>query len=485
MIVALFIMLGACAPQPRTEGPPSLVLVSLDTFRADRVGALGGPVGLTPNLDAFAAESTVFEAAYSQAVQTTPSHTSVFTSRYPSETTGADGDPYVPPETPLLAQLLKLYGFQTGAFVGGGDLSEARGLSGGFDRYTQGPDFGSLWHTTPPALAWLDERDAAKPYFLFVHGYDAHSPYLKPPPYGYLRADAAAAGPGQEAVRSATERIVDGVMYQGFWVLMHGYAERLRPRSAEGRAWTAREGAADGEPTQVVSEADIALVRGVYDGGVAYADAQFGRLMAGLQARGALDEAWIVVMADHGEQLGERGIFGHCCDTGDEETHVPLLVRAPGGAGGGQRVRGIVELVDVMPTLLAIVGATPPAGIHGVSLLDAARGAPFAGRAYAYTEGSETMRTLSMRGAAGRLTWTGLPATAPQLPALLRAVRVDGPSFTADAALPVATRAQMRDAMVEWVRALAPPPTGAVSRPPRPAALDAALRAHGYWDAAP
>ena len=310
-------------PLPKT---PSIVLVSLDTLRADRVGALGNPDGLTPNLDAFAAEAVVFDRAFSQAVQTAPSHASIFTGRYPSEQTSTGNDTVLSPEHPTLAQMLTAYGYQTGAFVGGADLSPVRKLAAGFGTYESSEDFGSLWHTTPHALAWLDKVNPALPFFLFVHGYDCHSIYLKPAPYGYLHADLAYKGVAAQAITSATERIIDGRLYANLDGLLRADNNLLRARSPANKD-AVQQMLEDGGTPIYTTPQDLTYIRGVYDGAVSYADAMFGRLLAGLEQRGVLDNAIIVLMSDHGEQLGERGIFGHCCGLGDEETHTVLMVR--------------------------------------------------------------------------------------------------------------------------------------------------------------
>lgn len=470
-------------PAATAGGPPPIVLLSMDTFRADRIGAYGNPDGLTPNLDAFAKEAVVFDNVFSQAVQTAPSHSSLFTSRYPTEQVGPDRMPYIPPDQPRLPQLLGLYDYQTAAFVGGGDLHPVRGLNAGFDTYEVSRDFGSFYHSGPMALSWLDTAPKDKPYFLFVHGYDTHAPYLRPPPFGYSRADARADNQGQVAVRTATERIVDGVLYPDFDALMRSFERQLRPRSAEGKRQTAEIAASTlrGE-AHPVSEEDLAFVRSVYDGAISYADTMVGSFLAGLESRRVFDDAIVIILSDHGEQLGEHGVFGHCCEANDEETHVPLMVRMPHGEGGGRHVKGLVELVDVMPTILEIVGATPPARIHGQSFAAALHGGAFAGREYVYTEGTELMRTVTMRGLAGRLSYMGLSASQPLLPDLVEAARIDGPGFVATGGLPDAERTAMRTAMVGWLRTLSPPPPPPGKRNELPDSLKKSLREHGYWD---
>ena len=176
--------------------------------------------------------------------------------------------------------------------------------------------------------------------------------------------------------------------------------------------------------------------------------------------RGWLDRATIVVFSDHGEQLGEDGIFNHCCGVGDEESHVVLMVRPPGGVKG-RREDGIVELVDVMPTLLELAGATPPAGIHGRSFAAALRGEAWTGRDVAWTQGGPAMRQLGARTATGRLIWSGVPSSSPFAAPMLAAASLPGPGFTSD--LPAADQDKLRAAMVAFLPTLALPPTRAAT----------------------
>lgn len=483
LIVCAALAAVGCARGEKPAGPPPVVLISLDTFRADRLGVFGNPNGLTPNLDAFAAEAVRFDNAYSQAVQTSPSHASMFSSRYPSEQIGSDGQPYIPADMPVMASVFGVYGYQTAAFVAGGELNRHGGLAVGFDTYESAEDFGSLWHTVPMAMRWMDKRDADRPYFLFIHGYDTHSRYLKPTPFGYAYNDPAATGAGPYAVRTATERIVDGVFHGDFQGLINGYADELRPRAPEARARLAASAGPEGARLTLGPD-DAAYIARAYDGAVSYADAQFGLLMADLQQRGVLDEALVVVMADHGEQLGEYGIYGHCCEMNDEETHVPLLVRAPHGAGGGVAVHTRVELVDILPTVLEWAGLKAPAGVRGHSLVPALSGQPVEGHPFAFTEGRQYMRMVSVRGDAGRLTYMGMSAVSPMLPDLLETAALDGPGFASSTpGLSLEDRATLRDALIRQVRSLVV--SGRGSHGEAPAALRKAMREHGYFDVKP
>jgi membrane-anchored protein YejM (alkaline phosphatase superfamily) len=475
----VFNLLVGCAPVQTPLANPPIILISLDTFRADRMGVLGNPDGLTPNLDAFAAESTLFEHAYSQACNTKLSHGSMFTSRYPSEQINREGTNSFGAENPLYPQILNTYGYQTGAFVGGADLAPEYGLSVAFETYQSPKLFGSLYHTVPLALQWLDNRDKARPYFAFIHGYDTHSNYLRPQPYGFSRMLPAVGSLGHDALVNDSNRIVDGRYLSAFpnWLL--AYATVVRPRSATGRIEVQ---ALLGDQTGAdVTEADIAYVRAAYDGAVTYGDTMFGLLMAALAQRGVLDEAMIVVMSDHGEELGEHGIFWHDFGLEDEENHVPLMIRMPGGKWGGHRVSEVVELVDLMPTLLEAAGAVAPVGMQGISLMPAVRGEPFAGHPAAFTESSPLSRMFSARGATGRLTFSGLHSSMAYTADVLEAARIDGPAFTATEGLSAAEREGLRTQMQAWLASLRP--VVRQQAPEIPEALKQSMREHGYFDA--
>ena len=475
----VFNLLIGCAPvQPQLANPP-IILISLDTFRADRLGVLGNPDGLTPNLDAFAAESTLFEHAYSQACNTKLSHGSMFTSRYPSEQSNREGINSFGAENPLYPKILNTYGYQTGAFVGGAELAPEYGLSVAFETYQSPKLFGSLYHTVPLALQWLDSRDKTRPYFAFIHGYDTHSNYLRPQPYGFSRMLPALGTVGHDALVNDSNRIVDGRYLSLFPNWLQAYAAVVRPRSATGKAEVQ---ALLGEPAGVdVTAADIAYVRAAYDGAVTYGDTMFGLLMAALAQRGVLDEAMIVLMSDHGEELGEHGIFWHDFGLEDEESRVPLMIRMPGGKNGGRRVSEVVQLVDVMPTILEVAGTVPPVGMQGMSLMPAVRGEAFAGHPAAFTESSPLSRMFSARGASGRLTFSGLHGTMAYTTDVLEAARIDGPAFTATEGLGAAEREVLRSQMQAWLASLRPVARQQAQEIPE--ALRQSMKERGYFDA--
>lgn len=438
------VLVGALAGCATDVEPKGIVVVSLDTLRADRLGAWGSTAGLTPNLDRFAAEAVVFDQAYASANETVYSHAALFTGLRASRLAPLDSEFVLPASATTLASRLAAAGWDTAAFVAGGHLARPYGLGAGFRVYDDDASWGSLQNTVPDALAWLDTgRAADRPFFLVVHGYDTHDRYLKPTPFGFAAASAGYAGEAASLVRTvgASSTILDGRR-----ITRMDEAQVLtlsRPRFARGH------GVAAVEPdAPVLTDADLAQVAGAYDGAVLWADVWFGLLLAGLDARGLLDEVTIVVLSDHGEELGEAGVFHHRTALTDATLHVPLLVRQPGGRHGGRRVTGLVELVDVAPTLLQSAGVQVPDGLDGVSFAAALAEAPWEGRPYTLAEGALQLR--SARGRAARLTAEGLTVGNPVAAALLEVAPVDGVSlrFVGDEAeLPA-----LRGALVEAAR---------------------------------
>jgi len=302
------------APTRRTPPQyPNVIVITLDTTRADRMGFLGSKRGLTPNLDAMAQQGVVFTRAYSHVPLTTASHTTIFTGTYPQFNHVNDFGVPLSPKLPYLPDLLHQHGYQTGAFVGSLILDPQDGTAPGFDRGFDVYDAGfhlrrrgaDRYQTVERraevvvshALAWLSQV-ANKPVFLWVHLYDAHDPYDPPSPY----------------------------------------KERFASQP--------------------------------YDGEIAYADACVGKLLDALRKHGLYDETLIAVIADHGESLGAHGENTHGVFLYDETLHVPLLIKLPLNRAAGKRIETRAGLVDVAPTILGAAGITPPAEMQGQSLLE-------------------------------------------------------------------------------------------------------------------
>jgi arylsulfatase len=357
-IATLALLLLASLPGCRSEHEPPrvLVLVSVDTLRADRLGAYGSERGLTPHLDALAAQSVVFDAAYAPSPFTLPSIAALLTGRYPESLGIASNASALPPAIPTLASTLRAAGWRTAAVVSNLVLNRDSGLQTGFDIYDETlpqREATRSWperiaaDTTDAALAILDDlrgRPDAK-IFLWVHYQDPHGPYTPPPGWRerHLEADLAAD--------------------QGSRVLP------VRPGEAALGALPNYQVLGD--------ERRVGFYRAGYHGEIEYTDEQVGRLLAGLDERGLDDEAIVIFTADHGEALGEEEYwFAHGEFLSEALVRVPLLIRRPGSPP--DRRADPAALTDLFATVLATLGVGSDANTgSGRDLLapDAAAGA--------------------------------------------------------------------------------------------------------------
>ena len=290
---------------------PNIILITVDTTRADCIGFLGSPRGLTPNLDAVANQGIVFTRAYSQVPLTTASHAAILTGTYPQFNHVNDFGAPLAKDLPYLPSVLHDHGYRTAAFVGSVILDPVHGAAPGFDRGFDTYDAGfrprlpgTDRYTTVErrggevverALAWL-KKHSGSPFFLWVHLYDPHAPYDPPEPF----------------------------------------------------------------KTRYVSDP--------YDGEIAYADSVLGKLLDYLRARGLYDGALIAMMSDHGEAFGEHGELEHGILLYDETLHVPLMFKMPGERFAGKRIAARASLVDVSPTILQVAGVARPRDMQGEPL---------------------------------------------------------------------------------------------------------------------
>ncbi len=365
------------APRNR-PARPNVILVSIDTLRADHVSAYGYPRRTTPNLDRWARKNAVlFEETVASAPWTLPSHASIFSGRDAVEH-GANLDDPIPAGFELLAEALRDAGYRTLALTGGAFLNPRYGLDQGVERYAYWPPEADgadeLETHVNRLISWLeDERD--EPFFVLLHTYEVHIPYRPREPYF---------------------RELAGEDYRDF----KGVIEELPtpPERAEGwvrRNWLALREPGGGQPGPLPAS-EIQLAVDAYDAGLAYADAQLGRLLDALAASGLDRRTLVVITADHGEALGEKGLAGHLY-LDDFNLLVPLLVALPGGAEGGTRVARQVRLVDVAPTILAALGLPPLPAADGVSLLPLLHGQPGEVPDEAWSYAASTNRGLSLR----------------------------------------------------------------------------------------
>jgi len=293
----------------------NLVVVTLDTTRADRIGAYGSRDVETPTIDRLAAEGAVFEQAVSVAPLTLPAHSSIFTGKFPPEHGVRDnGGFFLGPDQLTLAEILKGRGYRTGGFVAAYVLAGKWGINQGFDTYFDDFDLSGMRAVSlaaiqrpanevlDKALPWIEQSTGA-PFFAWIHLYDPHAPYRPPEPF-------------------ATK-------YKGH----------------------------------------------PYNGEIAFADSQIARLVSTLQSRGLYDRTVIVVMGDHGESLGDHGESAHGFFVYNSVTHVPLVIRTPFSGTPHRRIADPVRSIDIMPTVLDLLGTGAPSGISGISLVPLLTGA--------------------------------------------------------------------------------------------------------------
>ncbi len=309
-LLFLVVVLGA-STFARAEAP-NIILITVDTTRADRMGFLGCKKGLTPNLDVLARQGVVFEKAYSQAPLTPVSHATIFTGTYPQFHTVTDFGHPLPALLPFVPEILQKTGYRTAAFIGSLILDPKANMAPGFDRGFDFFDAGfhpkrgpteDRYHSVERragdvvghAIGWMN-KNRQSPFFIWIHLYDPHAPYDPPAPFDKRFADD-------------------------------------------------------------------------YDGEIAYADSALGKLFSYLRQRGLYDRALIAMMSDHGESLGAHGESMHGIFLYDETIRVPLVFKLPGDLLAGRRVGSRVRLVDVAPTLLSMLSLPLPPTFQGESLV--------------------------------------------------------------------------------------------------------------------
>jgi arylsulfatase A-like enzyme len=323
-----------------------VILISVDTLRADHVGCYGYARDTTPALDGLAREGVKFNHAYSQAGWTLPAHMSLMTSRYPPAHGVVQDTVSLPEDAATLAEVLRKAGYATAAVVNWIYVGKSFGFAQGFDAfheiipptYERNPFVNrgySAAQVTDRGIEILSEERNA-PLFLFLHYFDPHADYDPPSPYDSLY-DPEYAG-------TATGR----------YLWLRPFIKYL-PRRGRRRASAHPE--------------DFAHVEALYDGEIRYADAEIGRFLGALEARGRSANSLVVVTADHGEEFNDHGSMeGHGWTLYDEVVHVPLIFRLPGEDPAGVEVDTLAEHIDVAPTILAGLGLELPREFQGRSL---------------------------------------------------------------------------------------------------------------------
>jgi arylsulfatase A-like enzyme len=376
----------------KQEPPPNVILVVLDTLRSDSLSLNGYSRETSPNLDTWAASrAIVFDNVVAPAPWTLPSHVSIFTG-LDALTHGVNtGDP-MPSELLSMAELLRENGYTTHAATGGAYLTDHYGVMQGFDsyRYYRRPMIepaeagNDLVDGIDHSLDWL-EKNTDRPFFLFFHTYEIHTPYRAREPY-FSRFHSA----------SPEEPIppVDTLPFAP--VRENGYLMTAGLK--------ARFGGPD-SPYRQISDSHFPMVRALYDSGVAFTDLHLKRLFDHLEALDIDEETVVIITSDHGESLGERGKADHK-SLEDWELLVPLVIAAPSAADhAGRRVSTQVRLIDLFPTVLDLVGLRSPEEIDGRSLLPLIADPSVAHPEDAWSYASSSNFGIGLRRA-GRLKYT-------------------------------------------------------------------------------
>lgn len=322
---------SADASERSLAGVDSVVLITIDTLRADHIGAYGGKA-VTPVLDRLAEQGVLLEQASTPVPSTGPAHVSLMSGLHPWRHGAMANAVPLDPELLTLAQVLSERGLATGAFVSSYIVDRRFGLDRGFDTYFFEPTEGYDWRgsrrdkfwsrgeaTVGAATDWIASH-AGEPFFVWVHLFDPHRPYLPP----------------REFALSETEPVdISG--------------KRL--------------------PPEVRDMHELAQLNRQYRGEVSYADAQVGRLVAKLSSLKLADRTAVIVTSDHGEGLGDHGLLEHGQNVFDELVRVPMIFRAT-GLPAGRRLVGPAQLEDLMPTILVMLGVDCDAGPDGVDGID-------------------------------------------------------------------------------------------------------------------
>ncbi len=350
LVLVAPVIYGPPAPPAAERGAqevqPPVIVYLMDTLRADKLGAYGNPSGLTPEIDGFAEQATVFEEAIAQAPWTKPSVASIFTGLFARVHRIMTMQGVLPESAETLAELFRDDGYATAAVVTNGLVDADFGFDQGFDHFVRekgrAPDVEGItgFRADKPAIdsdiaqaavwPWLDGLEPAQPFLLYVHVLDPHTPHFPPEPFKNRfvpELDRFDLG-SMESVRQMDEQVRQG--------------HEVDPR-------------------------ERAQLESLYEAEIAHNDHQFGLFLDELRARGLYDGALIVLVSDHGEAFWEHGQRGHGKTLHEELLQVPLLTKAP-HQHEPRRIESLAQHVDLLPTLADYAGVDLPSDLNGRSL---------------------------------------------------------------------------------------------------------------------
>ena len=339
----------ACGPAEKPAArAENVILVSLDTLRADRLGCYGYGRDVSPFLDLVADESVVFERAYSPSSYTLPAHASIFLSQYVSGHGVLRKKDRIPQEATTLAEVLRAEGFRTLGAYSGPYMHSDYGFDQGFEKYRLAARKGGKADAAKVnrlASAWLTDIEDDERFFLFLHYFDVHDPFIESHP---VRGSQA---------REGFERFDSVDPTKGL----------RREKDLRNVAASRRD---PDKPAlgNFLSDEEKSFISERYDDGVAYLDYHLGELFRELQLRGLLENTLVVVTSDHGEMLFDHEeIVGHGRYLHESLIRVPLLIRLPGATARG-RVTAPVSTIDIFPTVLAALGIDHDLDLQGRTL---------------------------------------------------------------------------------------------------------------------
>jgi arylsulfatase A-like enzyme len=310
----------ATGPLPAVEKPsrrPNVLIYLVDTLRSDRLGCLGYPKPITPNIDRFAAVSSLFLNAVGQSSWTKASVASIFTGLWPPAHGAIGWKHKLSDEIDTLAEFLHAEGYQTAAFVTNPNVVKTFGFTQGFDEFTRKLKRPSD-QVNAMAFDWIDGRREDAPFLLYLHTMDPHAPYAPPEPF---RSEFA-------------------------------------PNADEMPHW---------QPRWRWPMEALPYLSDLYDAEIAFNDDSFGKLLDFLEERGVYDETMIIFASDHGEEFKEHGRWRHGANLHAETLNFPLIIKFP-GQSEGVRVGQTVQHIDLLPTILSNVGLDIPPALDGRDL---------------------------------------------------------------------------------------------------------------------
>jgi len=327
LLFLVFIFLSTCGSHD--EIPSNIILISIDTLRADHLSCYGYSRPTSPALDDFAAQGLLFEDASAPSPWTLPSHASMLTGRYPGSHGVIDLMKKLPAAVPTLADVLQIHQFKTAAIVNSYWLSPKNGLHRGFKDFTYIEE--DVAQTVPSkvtdhALNWLSKNEG-EPFFLFLHYYDVHSDYRALSVY-----KKAFARPYHGMVDGGTDQLL--LYRRGLFSL---------------------------------NEKDVRRLIDLYDAGIRQLDDELGRLFSFLAEKKLFDNSLILITSDHGEEFLEHGGVLHGRTYYQEVINVPLMMRGP-NIPRGRCIKAPVSLIDIMPTVLSMLDIPWPDALDGMNL---------------------------------------------------------------------------------------------------------------------